>query len=1019
MIDHYNAFISYKHEPKDIAIARNVQKSLERYRIPKKLRESTGVNKIDRIFRDTDELPLTSDLSETIYDALDKSDYLIVICSTKTKESQWVNREIEYFISKHSRKNVLTVLVDGEPSEVVPEILTYEEKTIIDEDGNEKVIRKDLEPLSCDYRKSIKEGNKKELPRLVSTLIGCGYDELMNRQKAYKTKKTIISLSIAVALGTLFIFQLFYFIYRINSNYMAVLENKSKYLSNESMSQLKKGQRILAIQLALNALPNDKNKAMPVTPEAERAIIDATGVYDTDDNTIFYNDFSYQMPNMIIKLAVNESETRIAAVDISGAISLWNVETHEQIFLKKSAEYQYEQTCSFANDNILIISDGMNISGYDASTGELKWKKEYYSFLLLEKNDFSDSIELVDFDNNYYKLDANTGEELSTQKLKLDEPLINLPFSHKVSPDGNSILVIYEDGDKNEINILNVSNNKITNICETNEFLNEVFWYDNNNLLLTTEENIEDRYIDFSNGYDDFTLESNSNLYCYDVSSGKEKWCKKLTHYISDLYCGIKPDYDNNIVYFYLSELLYGFDINSGKEINKFNINDSIMTINVSSEDNRLDCITNKGLYGKNSDSLNDTSDVLFINDLFPEEIRYAYLSDDRAFIFTADSNEILTYVNKVPETDFTKLDEFKEDDIGVNDYVNDHYLFLVRTKEKSASLEIFDTNNVQKYSYDITDIKDSIIDVLGSDNKYVYLYVNDFENTYIRKLSIQTGDSQDIKIDSDVAADYCSLDNNSLVYCYEEDNHVKIKCLDLNKENATPLVYDLNEESSITDSSLSYSLKEHIIYYAGDKDYIIDTETNEIKNVDLPSDWQGTDNISNILNENILISDKSTALLIDKNGDVKFNTVKQGYDVVGLYLYTDKKNNDKIVVVYPKILSRFNIETGENEENTNLGFAFYDNPEKFKLEDKDTLVICSEGKYLSIIDANEWYEKSLLNYALDLQGDKLIAYRTTSDVSIGYFKYLSIDELIEKGNELLQGKELTEDQKSYYGIED
>ena len=59
MIDHYNAFISYKHEPKDIAIARNVQKSIERYRIPKKLRESTGVNKIDRIFRDTDELPLT------------------------------------------------------------------------------------------------------------------------------------------------------------------------------------------------------------------------------------------------------------------------------------------------------------------------------------------------------------------------------------------------------------------------------------------------------------------------------------------------------------------------------------------------------------------------------------------------------------------------------------------------------------------------------------------------------------------------------------------------------------------------------------------------------------------------------------------------------------------------------------------------------------------------------------------------------------------------------------------------
>ncbi len=42
MIEHYNAFISYKHEPEDIKIAKTIQKSLERYHIPKKLRDSTG-----------------------------------------------------------------------------------------------------------------------------------------------------------------------------------------------------------------------------------------------------------------------------------------------------------------------------------------------------------------------------------------------------------------------------------------------------------------------------------------------------------------------------------------------------------------------------------------------------------------------------------------------------------------------------------------------------------------------------------------------------------------------------------------------------------------------------------------------------------------------------------------------------------------------------------------------------------------------------------------------------------------
>jgi len=94
--------------------------------VPKSIREKTGRDKIERIFRDQEELPITSDLNRDIAYALEDAEYLIVICSTNTKLSSWVPREIAKFLENHDRSKVLTVLVDGEPGEVIPEILRQE-----------------------------------------------------------------------------------------------------------------------------------------------------------------------------------------------------------------------------------------------------------------------------------------------------------------------------------------------------------------------------------------------------------------------------------------------------------------------------------------------------------------------------------------------------------------------------------------------------------------------------------------------------------------------------------------------------------------------------------------------------------------------------------------------------------------------------------------------------------------------------------------------------------------------------
>ena len=61
MDGHFTAFISYKHAPKDNAVESEIQKRLERFRVPAAILKKTGKKKIGRIFRDKEELPITSD----------------------------------------------------------------------------------------------------------------------------------------------------------------------------------------------------------------------------------------------------------------------------------------------------------------------------------------------------------------------------------------------------------------------------------------------------------------------------------------------------------------------------------------------------------------------------------------------------------------------------------------------------------------------------------------------------------------------------------------------------------------------------------------------------------------------------------------------------------------------------------------------------------------------------------------------------------------------------------------------
>ena len=191
----YSAFISYRHQSPDQEIAKKLHRLIETYSVPSALRKD-GARHPDKVFRDQEELPLSSDLGKDIETALDNSEWLICICSPRYLESRWCQREVEYFIERKGRDHILTVLAEGEPGESFPELLRFE----TDENGK----RIEREPLAADVRgtdlaESLKK-LKKEKYRILAPMVGTSFDGLYQRQRRRTMRNVLAAALAAVAI---------------------------------------------------------------------------------------------------------------------------------------------------------------------------------------------------------------------------------------------------------------------------------------------------------------------------------------------------------------------------------------------------------------------------------------------------------------------------------------------------------------------------------------------------------------------------------------------------------------------------------------------------------------------------------------------------------------------------------------------------------------------------------------------------------------------------------------------------
>ncbi|MCL2053834.1 MAG: toll/interleukin-1 receptor domain-containing protein [Oscillospiraceae bacterium] len=468
---HYDVFISYRHGELDGFIAERLHKMLETYRVPNAVAQKIGKKKLSRVFRDRDELPTSSNLSDSINDALVNSDFLLLICSKRTCQSQWVMREVETFGELHGKDKIITLLIDGEPDESFPEGLR--ERKI----GNEIIF---VEPLAADIRahtdgtpvsktrdkswdRSLKLLRTEEKLRLLAPILGCAYDNLRRRHRRRLIQKTAACIGAVFALTLSFGAFSTYQYLQIDHQMQLKLENESYVFAEYSATALANGDRDEAIRLALDALPQNLNKPeRPFVITAERALANALGIYDVSDT--FKPHKTAVFPAAPTKVILSPGEKYAAAV-FPFSVAVINTESGD-ILHNLPALKSILADVQFLSDNIIVYSGADGITAYDIESNAILWQGGRATTIAV--SDDKSRVAAVLTDENkavVYSADGAVIAEVDFGGKKMRTPAEDLFNPNDrlfaLNSNGSRLAVSFDDGSVSVYDVSNIFENVI------------------------------------------------------------------------------------------------------------------------------------------------------------------------------------------------------------------------------------------------------------------------------------------------------------------------------------------------------------------------------------------------------------------------------------------------------------------------------------------------------------------------------------------------------------------------------
>jgi WD40 repeat protein len=361
----YDVFISYRHGELDEEIATRVHRLLEAYRTPKSLVARGVAPRLTRVFRDREEFAATNDLSASIGEALAASRYLLVICSPRARESEWIAAEVARFHELGRGENIIALLLDGEPESAFPVTLATS--------GN-----LNPEPLAADIRSDSRAESlrllRTEILRVLATVLGCSFDDLRRRQQERARNQMIAisggSLTLAAVLGGL---ALYAFVMQDAAKRSEVLAqerlavaqvNQSKFLADAAQRQLDSGRTDLATSLILAALPQSlESPDRPPVPEAIAAMSHA-----------FHRDRLLGVlaghTDAVLDTALSPDGSLVATASADRTARIWDVRTGAELGLL-AGHTANVRSVEFAPDGktLLTGSDDFTARVWDVESG--------------------------------------------------------------------------------------------------------------------------------------------------------------------------------------------------------------------------------------------------------------------------------------------------------------------------------------------------------------------------------------------------------------------------------------------------------------------------------------------------------------------------------------------------------------------------------------------------------------------------------------------------------------------------
>ena len=731
----FDAFISYRHSDLDKYVAENIHKALENYDLPKNIKEKLQLNgkPIKRVFRDREELPLSSNLEDPIVSALKDSKYLIVICSPRLKDSLWCKKEIETFKKLRGRKNIFCVLVEGEPSDSFPEEVLYDE----DEKGKRILV----EPLAADVRgttkKEIKKKIEEEKLRLIASMLNIDYDDLKQRHKQREQRRKMMIVTAIASFLLIFSLYTSIMLIKITSQSKTLKLHQALSLSSDSERYLKKDNRLDAIKSSYEALTKFNKVKMPYTPEAEYALSESLGVYDVGFSFKAIDEL--QTKGVVDYIKGSEDNKYAAVYDESKTLTLFDTQSLNVIKEYPVDNLFYEESFTFiGNDKLAYITNG-NLYIVDAKTGKKLDTIKQSSINLI-------SVISDREGNNIAYID---GKELFIYNVKDKKEICRIETNDKYQKKMyfnyySEYVFVFTMEDEFNVNKQDKITLHVIDVKEGKEINSTTFDAGYINGISTKDDNV---FILLNNIFYDSRF--NSLVISYNYKNGNTNWTKSYDGRWGKFITRSLPEGSSSVVVANRNNV-YVLDQESGNEIHNFNLDNEIINIYSFTDEelylaflsngsvNYLSMISKTSIEYKDKFQFNIEEYIKVIqskkgflmlpyNDnrvvLYEEKANKNVKKEDIKLDFISDDSVPLSEENKIKEAytinNINLVERYfysKKKDLLFVNYTNGD-IAIYNTKDKSLINTLRNVGNVNHY--------------FGKD-KYGRTYIGDISDSYI-----------------------------------------------------------------------------------------------------------------------------------------------------------------------------------------------------------------------------------------------------------------------------------------------